>query len=121
MTETWPQYLRRIAPGQTQAQIAARIGLGRLSVCNWLAGKTRPKPDTAMAVARAYGRSPIEGLLAAGYLSPDDVRLPIEVRSSPAEFSAGELGDEVRRRLVLLEQLAPAVKLDGHKRVPVAD
>lgn len=100
MTETWPEYLRRISAGETQGQIAERIGIGRLSVCHWLHGKTRPKAETAIAVARAYDRPPIEALLASGYVHADEVRLPIEMRSSPAALSAEELVAEVRRRLV---------------------
>ena len=103
--ETWPQYLRRISAGATQAQIAERIGLGRLSVYNWLHGKTQPKAETVMTVARAYGRSPIEALLAAAYLRGDEVRLPIERRSSPADIGADELAAEVRRRIVALQEL----------------
>jgi transcriptional regulator with XRE-family HTH domain len=103
MTETWPEYLRRITAGETQSQIAQRTGIGRLSVCHWLHGKTRPKPETVIAVARVYDRSPIEALLAAGYLNHTEVRLPIEHRSSPRDLPAEELAAEVRRRLIELE------------------
>lgn len=105
-TETWPEYLRRIARGQTQAQIAARIGIGRLSVCNWLHGKTRPKAETVIIVARAYQCSPIEALLAASYLDRDEVELPIEVRKSAGHLSAEEIVGELRRRLVPVEPAA---------------
>lgn len=108
MTETWPEYLRRIAAGQTQAQIAARTGVGRLSVCHWLQGKTRPKPETAITVARVYDRSPIEALLAAGFLSHAEVRLPVETRNSPRHMPAEEIAAEVHRRLVELERMNPA-------------
>jgi len=104
VAETWPQYLRRISGAATQAQIADRIGIGRLSVCNWLHGKTRPKAETVMVVARAYGRSPIEALIAASYLRAEEVRLPIERRSSPTDLGAEELAAEVRRRVVALER-----------------
>ena len=97
--ESWPEYLRRISGGQTQAQIAERIGIGRLSVCNWLHGKTRPKAETVIAVARVYGRPPIEALLAANYLRSAEVGQPVEVRTSPREISAADLAAEVRRRL----------------------
>lgn len=70
MTETWPEYLRRITDGQTQTQIAERIGIARLPVGNWLHGKTRPKAETAIAVAQTYQRPPVEALLAAAYLEP---------------------------------------------------
>lgn len=100
MIETWPEYLRRISGGQTQGQIAERIGIGRLSVCNWLHGKTRPKAETVILVARVFGRSPIEALLAAGYLVPEDVGRTLDVRVSLADLPAAEIADEVRRRLV---------------------
>lgn len=106
MKETWPEYLRRITGGQTQAQIADRIGIARLSVCNWLQGKTQPKAATVIAVARAYQRPPTEALLAADYLNPDELGTPVEIRTSPRDLPATELTDEVRRRLLALERLS---------------
>lgn len=97
--ETWPEYIRRIAHGQTQAQIAARIGIGRLSVCNWLHGKTKPRAETAIAVARSYQRSPIEALLAAGFLEPAEVGIAIEARASLHDVPLAQLADEVARRV----------------------
>ena len=105
MKQTWPEYLRRIAAGETQTQIAEKVGVGRLSVCNWMLGKTRPKAETAIAVARVYGRSPIEALLAASYLEAEEVDAPVEVRNSPRHLSAIDLADEVRRRLIELAVL----------------
>ncbi len=105
MTETWPEYLRRITAGQTQGQIAECVGIGRLSVCHWLHGKTRPKPETVIMLARVYSRSPIEALLAAGYLNPAEVRLPIDSRCSPKDLPAEEVAAEVRRRLMELERV----------------
>jgi len=104
-TETWPEYMRRISGGATQAQIADRIGVGRLSVCNWLHGKTRPKAETVIIVARAYRRSPIEALIAASYLDSGEADNPIEIRASLAEVDAGDLGAEVLRRLTRLGNL----------------
>ena len=104
LTETWPEYLRRIAGGATQAQIAERIGIGRLSVCNWLQGKTRPKAETVIIVARVYQRAPIEALLAAGYLQLDEAGAPIKIHASPRDLPAQELADEVCRRLLLAQK-----------------
>lgn len=98
--QTWPEYLRRICGGQTQAQIAEKIGLGRLSVCNWLNGKTRPKAETVIVVARVYGRSPIEALLAASYLDIHEVGGPVEIRASAQDLPAEDLAAEVSRRLL---------------------
>lgn len=104
--ETWPEYLRRIARGQTQAEIAACIGIARLSVCNWMRGKTRPKAETAIAVARSYRRSPIEALLAAGYLEPAEVGIAVEARASLYDVPLAQLADEVARRVGAAEPSA---------------
>lgn len=101
--ETWPEYLRRIGGGSTQAQMAERIGIGRLSVCNWLHGKTQPKAETAITVARAYGRSPIEALIVARYLAADEAGHPIAIHVSLEDVSGEVLGTELARRLVALD------------------
>ena len=106
MTENWPEYLRRITKGQTQAQIADNIGIGRLSVCHWLAGKTRPKAETVITVAQVYGRSPIEALLAASYLHAGELDHPVDIRTSTRDLTANDIAEEVRRRLSQLEGLA---------------
>ena len=98
-SETWPEYLRRVTGGATQAQIAERVGLGRLSVCNWLHGKTQPKAETVITVARALGRPPIEALVAAGYLGAADIDGKVELRASLADVDGQALGVEVLRRL----------------------
>jgi transcriptional regulator with XRE-family HTH domain len=107
--ETWPEYLRRISGGATQAQIAERIGIGRLSVCNWLHGKTQPKAETVISVARAFGRSPVEALVVASYLGTEEVGDPVEVSVSLEQVLGELLGAEVVRRLTRLESLAGTV------------
>lgn len=106
MTENWPEYLRRITKGQTQAQIADHIGIGRLSVCHWLSGKTRPKAETVITVAQVYGRSPIEALLAASYLHAGELDHPVDLRTSMRDLTATDIAEEVHRRLSQLESLA---------------
>ncbi|MCH9722307.1 MAG: helix-turn-helix domain-containing protein [Actinomycetia bacterium] len=103
--ETWPEYLRRISGGATQAQIAARIGIGRLSVCNWLHGKTQPKAEKVISVARAFGRPPVEALLAAAYLGAEEVGGPVKVSVSLEQVLGELLGAEVLRRLTRLDSL----------------
>lgn len=97
--ETWPEYLRRISEGATQAQIAERVGLGRLSVCNWLHGKTQPKAETVIVVARAFGRPPVEALIVARYLGTQEVAAAVELRSSLTAVDGEILAAEVTRRL----------------------
>jgi transcriptional regulator with XRE-family HTH domain len=101
--ETWPEYLRRIVGDQSQSLVAQQVGVGRLSVCNWLQGKTRPRAETAILVARVYGRSPIEALLAARYLNHDELDTPMEIKASPKALSSADLAAEVHRRLTAAE------------------
>lgn len=98
-TETWGEYLRRITGGATQTQIAERIGIGRLSVCNWLHGKTQPKAETVITVARALGRPPVEALIVASYLAAEEATAQFELRASLADVDGAALGTEVLRRL----------------------
>lgn len=100
-TENWAEYLRRITGGATQAQIAERIGIGRLSVCNWLHGKTQPKAETVITVARALGRPPVEALVVASYLAADEIADQVELRASLADLDGQALGTEVLRRLTV--------------------
>lgn len=97
--ETWPEYLRRISGGATQGQIAERVGLGRLSVCNWLHGKTQPKAETVIGVARAFVRPPVEALIVAGYLHAHEAGAAVELRPSLADVDGETLAAEVLRRL----------------------
>jgi len=97
--ETWPEYLRRISGGATQAQIAARIGIARLSVCHWLHGKTQPRAETVISVARAFDRPPVEALVVADYLGTDEIGAPVQISVSLEQVCGELLGAEVLRRL----------------------
>jgi transcriptional regulator with XRE-family HTH domain len=94
-------------------QIAGRIGIGRLSVYNWLQGKTRPKAETVITVARVFGRPPVEALLAAAYLRDEELDQAVEVRVSPRDLPAEEIAAEVHRRLAALEE---ALEEGSHAR-----
>ena len=109
VSETWPQYLRRISAGETQNQIADRIGVGRLSVHNWLHNRTRPKAETVIAIAQAYQRSPLEALLAADYLEPDDLEGRVVQQGSLSAVPARDITEEIRRGLAALEELESAI------------
>jgi transcriptional regulator with XRE-family HTH domain len=74
-----------------------------LSVYNWLQGKTRPKAETVITVARVFGRPPVEALLAAAYLRDEELDQAVEVRVSPRDLPAEEIAAEVHRRLAALE------------------
>ena len=96
MPESWPEYVRRITRGHTQAQISKRSGVSETNVGRWLRGERgQPKPDTVIALAKAFGQPPAEALIAAGWLEPDDTR---GNRTPLSAYTYAELIEELRRR-----------------------
>lgn len=69
---TWDEWFARATEGETQGQIADRLGVSRATVVRWLRGGVLD-PNAVLAVARAYHADPIEGLLAARWLKPADL------------------------------------------------
>lgn len=99
--ETWPEYVRQVAAGLTQAQIATRTGnqVSQSNVGRWLRGElSMPAADNVVAFARAFGRSPVEALTAAGYLQPGEADAATPVRMPLSAYGTDELFDELRRR-----------------------
>lgn len=68
MSTDWPSYMRRVTAGATQVQIAEQTGIEQTSISRWMLGKNRPRAELVIQFARAYHRSPVEALIAAGYL-----------------------------------------------------
>lgn len=66
------EWLARATAGETQTQIAERLGVSRATVARW-ARRSVLDPNTVLAIARAYNADPIQGLLASGWLEPGDL------------------------------------------------
>lgn len=98
MMDRWPAYVRRVAEGLTQAQIAARTGgVSTSNIGRWLRGEPgQPEAGNVIAFAKAFGRPPLEALTAAGYFSDDEI-IP-EARTPLSQYSTDELIDELRLR-----------------------
>jgi len=96
--EDWPTYVRRIAAGMTQAQIATKVGsVSGSNVGRWLRGEhAQPGADSVVAFARAFRRPITEALAVAGYISDDEVTTP--ERTPLDRYDTAELFDELRRR-----------------------
>jgi transcriptional regulator with XRE-family HTH domain len=95
--ETWPQYVRKVAGLRKQEEIAELTGLSQATVSAWLRGAPGiPRAETVIAFARAFSRSPVEALVAAGYLQSDEAS--VKARSPLSEYSSSELLDELRSR-----------------------
>lgn len=98
--ETWPDYVRRVVGKATQQQIEDRTGIPASNVGRWLRGEpVQPKADSVVAFARAYKQSPVEALVAAGYLTIEEVDVQRRYKTALSEYETAELFEELRRRM----------------------
>jgi len=100
----WSEYVRRITRGHTQAQIAAKADVAESNVGRWMRGERgQPRPDNVIALARAFGQCPAEALIAAGWLTEQDLAGWTRegdgwARTPLLAYSYRELIDELQRR-----------------------
>lgn len=97
----WTDYLRMISDDAAGAAIARKTGIPASTISRWLSGEFDPKPRQVVEVARAYGASPIQALIAADFLRAEDLDLP---ESAPRQlqirdFTELELAQEMVRRI----------------------
>jgi transcriptional regulator with XRE-family HTH domain len=70
---TWWRYVVTVTGEATQKDIAAATGIDQSSISRWQRGASTPRAEAVVALARAYKRSPVEALVAAGYLSSSEI------------------------------------------------
>lgn len=70
---TWWRYVVTVTGEATQKDIAAATGIDQSSISRWQRGASTPRAEAVVAFARAYKRSPVEALVAAGYLSSSEI------------------------------------------------
>jgi transcriptional regulator with XRE-family HTH domain len=100
MTNQWGTWLGQISENARGSDIAKRLRVSESKVSYWRRGERPPTPAESVSVARAYGRSPLEGLVAGGYLDAEELAqvAGVVVRTDIADFSAEELAAELVRR-----------------------
>ena len=93
----WSLYVRRIAGGLNQVQIAEKAGLSQTNIGKWLRGEPgAPRAESVIAFARAFDQPPIEALVAAGYLTAAEAQST--ARTPLDDYSYTELIAELQRR-----------------------
>ncbi|MGI5274679.1 helix-turn-helix domain-containing protein [Nonomuraea sp. CA-218870] len=93
----WWDYVSRVAGATaTPSEIARRVGLTPSSVTRWQI--STPKPETAAAFARAYGRPVIEALIAAGVVTAEEAGVR-EVAADLSSIPIDDLLAEIRKRV----------------------
>ncbi len=91
-------YLNRLAGGLRGREVAERVGVSEATVSHWRHGRRPPSPSDAVKVAKAFGRPPLEGLVAAGILTEDEAADPGVVRTGIGSFTSVEIAAELLRR-----------------------
>ena len=95
---SWADYVRALHANQSE--VSRRAGIAASTVSRWISGST-PEAAQVIAVARAFGESPIYALVVAGYLSASEsgagVTTPrgLQLRG----FTELELAQELVRRI----------------------
>jgi transcriptional regulator with XRE-family HTH domain len=85
-----------------QKDIATATGIDQSSISRWQRATNTPRAEAVVALARAYGRSPVEALVAAGYLSSSEVGV-VELTTLTGDLtgvSIDSLLSELRRRVL---------------------
>lgn len=97
--ESWTEYVQRITAGAPRREIAKAAGIDQSGLSRWMNSGVKPRAEKVVAFARGLRQSPVEALIAAGYLEPHEVSGVIEVAQSPSQMSDQELIAELTRRL----------------------
>ena len=98
--ENWTEYVQRVTAGVARKDVAQAAGIDASGISRWINSEQRPRAENVVAFARGLQQSPIEGLIAAGYLEPHEVSGVIEVMRSREELSDTELLIELGQRLL---------------------
>jgi transcriptional regulator with XRE-family HTH domain len=100
IVEDWSAYVRRVAGGLGQLDIAERTGLAQTNIGRWLRGEpVVPKAESVVAFARAFNEPPVEALVAAGYITEEEAGAKARRAKTPLrEYSEVELLQEVLGR-----------------------
>lgn len=120
VSESWWDYVQRVSTRATNKGIAAAAGCDPSTVSHWKNGE-RPRADVVISLARAYGRSPQEALIAAGYLTEEDLSQKVLVRESLADVSDAELAGEMSRRMIgysnVIEELRRRAAINDPRKI----
>ena len=99
---TWWRYVMTVTGNAAQKEIATATGIDQSSISRWQRGTNTPSAEAVVALARVYGRSPVEALVAAGYLSSSELGV-VELTTLTGDLtgvSIDSLLSEVRRRVL---------------------
>lgn len=98
MSGGWWEYVHEKSGRALQKDMAQTTGIEQSNFSRWKKGKSTPLADHVVTFARAYRQSPVEALIAAGYLKTDEVGATVRVESSVHDLPTSALLDELQSR-----------------------
>ncbi|WP_433658087.1 helix-turn-helix domain-containing protein [Nocardia sp. CA-128927] len=99
MDRNWWAYVERIAPGRNLKEIAEVADLDPSQISRWKTGQSTPRAENVIRFARALGASPVEALVAAGYLETEEAASTVTVRTDVRDLSVEELVEGLSHRM----------------------
>lgn len=102
MTEqnSWSRYIAATCNGDLNSVIAEKVHVDPATIGRWRTGSFAPKPRQVVEYARAYGLSPISSLVAAGYVTAEELNIVVSVPTvSLADFSSSDIVAELAKRI----------------------
>jgi transcriptional regulator with XRE-family HTH domain len=94
----WSEYVRTKLHG-TQKELADRSGINQATLSRWLKEDVPPSPDQVIKFARGLYESPVQALVMAEYISPEEAEMTIKDLALE-EIHDIVLLDELKRRAV---------------------
>lgn len=96
----WSRYIDATSNGDLNTVIAQKVRVDPATVGRWRTGAIDPKPRQVVEYARAYGLSPLSGLIAAGYITEQEVGVKVFVPDiTLSDFTVTALAEELASRL----------------------
>lgn len=108
MSENWANYVKKHASADMNSVIARKLAISPSTITRWINGSVHPEPKQAAEFARAYGRHPFEGLIAAEYLTAEDLQGEVSINTAVSldSYSTDALMKEVTERLDVIGDYA---------------
>lgn len=100
-TDGWVTYMDAITRRATGVAVARATGVDATTISKWRNAQTGRGPtfDQVIAITRAYGRSPLEGFVQAGLLTPDEIDVRV-VKARVEDLTPLELAEALHERLL---------------------
>jgi hypothetical protein len=99
MSESWWEYVQRVSAHASNKDVAAAAQMDPSAITRWKKGE-KPRAESVVAFARGYRRPVLEALIAADYITQDDLEpKAVQIHDSVTELSDSDLLMEMQRRL----------------------